>query len=103
MANLIPYRIRTAASDIGAQLQAWRKLRGLTAQQVAERAGVSRAALRRVESGEGAVNFQTVLRVAQVLGVLDLLVQATDPYETPFGRARADQILPERVRHKALK
>ena len=92
------YKVRLAASDIGAQLQAWRKLRGLTAQQLSERAGVSRAALQRIESGDGAVNFLTVLRVAQALGILDPLVQATDPYETDFGRARADQILPERVR-----
>jgi len=99
MAQPVPYKVRSAASDIGAQLRAWRKLRGLTVQQVAERAGVSRAAISRIESGTGAVNLQTVLRVAQVLGVLDLLVQATDPYETPFGRARADQMLPQRIRN----
>jgi len=90
--------VRSAASDIGAQLRVWRKLRGLTAQQLAERAGISRATIQRVESGDGAVNFLTILRVAQVLGVLDALVLATDPYETDFGRARADQSLPERVR-----
>jgi hypothetical protein len=33
-----------------------------------------------------------------VLGVLDLLVPALDPYETELGRARADQALPQRVR-----
>jgi len=34
----------------------------------------------------------------RALGVLDAVVKATDPYETPFGRARADQMLPQRVR-----
>jgi len=92
------YKVRSAASDIGAQLQTWRKLRGLTTQQLSDRAGISRATLQRVENGDGAVNFLTVLRVAQVLGVLDALVLSTDPYETDFGRARADQSLPERVR-----
>jgi hypothetical protein len=38
------------------------------------------------------------LNVSRALGVVDDIVKATDPYETPFGRARADQSLPKRVR-----
>jgi hypothetical protein len=30
--------------------------------------------------------------------VLDQLVRSLDPYETELGRARADEILPQRVR-----
>jgi len=33
-----------------------------------------------------------------VLGQLDRLVEALDPYGTDLGRARADQVLPTRVR-----
>jgi hypothetical protein len=30
-------------------------------------------------------------------------VDALDPYETDLGRARADQALPERVRHRRVR
>ncbi|MDR1511980.1 MAG: helix-turn-helix domain-containing protein [Propionibacteriaceae bacterium] len=87
-----------AAHDIGQQLTTWRKLLGLTADQVAQRAGIARGTLRRIEHGEPGVSFAAVLDVARSLGILPALVRATDPYETDLGRARADQALPRRVR-----
>ncbi|WP_106126076.1 helix-turn-helix domain-containing protein [Pseudosporangium ferrugineum] len=91
-------RVSAAAVSIGEQLLAWRKLHGLTAVQVAERAGISRNTLRRIETGDPGVSFEAFLGVARALGVLDALVAATDPYETDLGRARADEVLPKRVR-----
>ncbi|HBJ72834.1 MAG TPA: transcriptional regulator, partial [Actinobacteria bacterium] len=41
-----------------------------------------------------------LLRVARVLGVLDLLTGQLDPYSTDLGRLRADEALPIRVRHR---
>lgn len=93
-----PFKTRNAATRIGEHLAAWRKLQGLTAQQVAERAGTSRGTLRRLETGETSVGLETFLNVARVLGVLDRIVSAADPYETDLGRIRADQTLPQRVR-----
>src|SRR5690242_9852935 len=93
-----PSRTVRAARQIGEQLTAWRKLNNLTAQQVAERAGISRGTLHRLESGETGVGFDVFLNVARVLGTLDRVVEATDPYETDQGRARADEVLPQRVR-----
>lgn len=91
-------RVAGAAVSIGEQLLAWRKLQGLTAVQTAERAGISRNTLRRVETGDSGVSFGAFLGVARALGVLDALILATDPYETDLGRARADETLPKRVR-----
>lgn len=98
MARPTSARTRIAAKAIGEHLLAWRKLQGLTAAQVADRAGISRGTLRKVETGELGVGFEAFLNVAKVLGVLDLVVPALDPYETELGRARADQALPQRVR-----
>ena len=42
--------------------------------------------------------METYLNVLRVLGQLDQVVDAINPYETDLGRARADQRLPERVR-----
>ena len=83
---------------IGENIRTWRKLHHLTLDQVADRAGIARSTLQRIENGDGGVSIQAVLNVARALGILDQMVQATDPYETDFGRARADYILPKRIR-----
>lgn len=93
-----PAKIGLAAKHIGAHVVIWRKLNGLTADQVCQRAGISRPTLRKVESGDPTVTLETFLNVLRALGRLDSVVEALDPYETDFGRARADQALPERVR-----
>lgn len=95
-----PTSVRTqrAAVALGDHLTTWRKLLGLTAEQVADRAGVSRTTLRRLETGEAGVSLETTLNVARALGQLDRLIEALDPYQTDLGRARADQHLPQRVR-----
>lgn len=79
-------------------LATWRKLHRLTAQQLAERAGVSRSTLSKLENGDSSVGFDVVLRVARALGVLQRLENALDPLETDLGRARLEQRLPQRIR-----
>lgn len=93
----IPARTVRAGVQIGQHLTTWRKLLGLTSEQVAERAGISRNTLRRLERGEFA-GMDSFLNVVRALGQLDRLVTVLDPYETDLGRARADQALPQRVR-----
>lgn len=94
-------RVEVAARAIGNQLVVWRKLQGLTAVQVSERAGISRSTLRKIEVGDTGVGLQAFLSVARALGVLDALVKAADPYETDLGRARSDESLPKRVRRRS--
>jgi transcriptional regulator with XRE-family HTH domain len=92
------HAVRAAANEIGQQLVVWRKLLGLTAGQVADRAGIARGTLQRLEHGDLGVGLGAVLSAASGLGLLERIVDATDPYETDLGRARADQALPQRVR-----
>lgn len=94
----LPAKVRRAAEDIGEDFAAWRKILGLTAEQVAQRAGISRGTLRRLEHGDSSVGFHIVLRVARSLGVLEPLTEALDPLSTDLGRARADLIVKKRVR-----
>ncbi len=100
MANMnpTPIAVARAARTIGADVAAWRKLRGLTSAQVADRAGISRETVSRLEAGSGSVSLENVLRVARALGIMDGVVRAFDPYESDVGRLRADQSLPQRVR-----
>ncbi|GAA3578030.1 hypothetical protein GCM10022197_39210 [Microlunatus spumicola] len=93
-----PVRVRRGAEEIGRHLVTWRKLQNLTAEQVAERADVTRTTLRRLEHGEPGVGLDVFLRVARALGQLDRVVDVLDPYDTDLGRARAEEVLPERVR-----
>ncbi len=98
MARRVVFRVQRAGVELGGNLRAWRKLQGLTIEQVAERAGLTRQTVGRLERGEITVGLDVVLNVARALGVLETLVSALDPHESPLGRARADQALPKRVR-----
>jgi transcriptional regulator with XRE-family HTH domain len=80
----------------------WRKLRGLTQAQVADRADVSVNTVRRLEGGDGGVSLENLLRILRALGVLDSLPRALDPYETDVGRLRSEERLPKRVRPKNI-
>jgi DNA-binding XRE family transcriptional regulator len=82
----------------GENAASWRKLQRLYAGTVAARAGISRDTLRAIEAGRGTASLENTFRVLRVLGVLDRVVEASDPYNTDVGRLRADEVLPQRVR-----
>lgn len=60
------YRIERQMAEFGEHVRGWRMVLGLTAQQVAERAGIARTTLRKIEAGDPGVGFGSV---AQVLGL----------------------------------
>jgi len=92
-----PRPVARALVAVGEDMRTWRLLRQLTLEQVADRAGVSPATVRRLEHGDGA-SFENVLRVSRALGLLDEVLRAFDPYETDVGRLRSTQQLPQRIR-----
>ncbi len=94
--------MRRAQRDLAESVAAWRKLRGLTQVQLAERANVSRGVVRRLEAGDGGVSIENVLRILRALGIHDLLTRAIDPLASDIGRLRANQELPKRVRPRRL-
>lgn len=71
---------------------------GLTAQQVSERAGITRDTLRKIESGNPNVSFNSVTQVLRALGILDQLVDAADPLASDIGRLRAGRLTRKRAR-----
>jgi transcriptional regulator with XRE-family HTH domain len=95
----VPLPVRRALSTIGNDLGTWRRLRGLTVVEVAERADVARSTVLRLETGKGA-GLEALLRVSRALGVLDELTAALDPYRSDVGRLRAEEHLPQRVRRR---
>jgi transcriptional regulator with XRE-family HTH domain len=97
-----PAAVRRALAEGARDLSAWRKLRGLTQAQLADRAGVSVSTLRRLEGGDGGVTLENTLRVLRGLGILDGFSRALDPYESDVGRLRSDERLPRRVDPRRL-
>jgi transcriptional regulator with XRE-family HTH domain len=98
----LPGGVRRALRNVAEDLSTWRKLRGLTQAQLADRADISRDTLIRLERGDGGVSIEKLMRVLRALGILDGLTQALDPYETDVGRLRASERLPQRVRTRDL-
>jgi transcriptional regulator with XRE-family HTH domain len=97
-----PIAVRRAQRKLAEDLVTWRKLRGLTRAQVAERSGVAVATLQRLEGGDGGVGIEILLRVLRSLGMLESLTQALDPYESDIGRLRSEEFLPDRVRPQRI-
>jgi transcriptional regulator with XRE-family HTH domain len=95
---MTPISVARALRVLGEHVSNWRKLNRLTAAQVAERANISRDTLRAIEQGKGSVSTENLLRVLRILGIMDGVVAAADPYSTDVGRLRMDEILPKRVR-----
>jgi transcriptional regulator with XRE-family HTH domain len=62
--------------------------------QLAERAGISRDTLRSIEQGKGTASTENLLRVLRVIGIVDRVIEAADPYQTDVGRLRAEEISP---------
>jgi len=98
----VPLAIRRGLRVWAQDLATWRRLSGLTQTQLADRSGVSRRTLIRLEQGDGGVSLENLLRVLRALGIFDLLTKALDPYESEMGRLRSDEKLPQRVRPTSL-
>lgn len=79
--------------EFGANIRRWRKVNGTTASELAERAFVTRATLREIETGTGTARTDSLLAVLMALGIADSIVSAADPYNNSTARARIDEIL----------
>jgi transcriptional regulator with XRE-family HTH domain len=97
-----PVPVRRAQRSLAQSVATWRKLRGLTQAQLAERAGLSRGVVRRLEAADGGVSVENLLRVLRALGIQELLAEALDPLASDVGRLRSGQELPRRVRPRRL-
>ncbi len=97
MAGRTPIPVSRAMRTIAANLDLARRQQRITLELLAERANLSVPTVRRLLN-EGAGTFENFLRVARILGLLKGVEDATDPLNTPIGRARAEQDVPKRVR-----
>jgi len=92
------YKIDRQLAEFGEHVRGWRMVLGLTAQQVSERAGITRDTLRKIEAGDPSAGFGNVAQVLRALGVLDQVVEAVDPLGSDIGRLRAGRLAKKRAR-----
>jgi len=85
---------------LGENLRSRRIILGLSQELVAERAGLSRSTLLRLEAGEGG-KVEHMMTIAFVLGVAEDLIGALDPLNTDLGRARAHLLSRQRAPRKS--
>jgi len=97
-----PPAVRRALRQLADDVAVWRRLRALTQAQLADRAGVSRDTVARLERGDGGVSTENLLRILRGLGVLPSLIAGLDPYASDVGRLRSEERLPRRVRPRSL-
>ncbi len=96
--NQIPIPVKRALRKLGNDIRDARRRRRIPTQVMAERAGVSRTTLLKVEKGDPGVSFGTVATVLFVLGLLDGLSQLSDVRYDQVGLDLADEWLPQRIR-----
>lgn len=97
MAGRTPIPVARAMRNVATNLDLARRQQRITLELLAERANLSVPTVRKLLN-DGAGTFENFLRIARILGMLEEIVDATDPLSTPIGRARAEQDVPKRVR-----
>jgi transcriptional regulator with XRE-family HTH domain len=87
--------------ELGARLARQRLDLGLTQAEVAERAGISKRTLERLENGGASqlVSFIRILRVLESLGALEAVLPDTGP--APMALLRGGGKPPQRARRRA--
>ena len=66
---------------------------------MAERAGISRTTLNKLEKGDPGVSMGTYATSLFILGLLDRLAELADVRHDELGLDLADELLPQRIRH----
>ena len=102
MAKQRPYskHAQEAAILMGEQIKLGRKQRKWTETNLAERAGISRATLQKIEKGEMSCAIGLVFEMATLVGV-NLFEKDRRPLSKQLAQTRDKlTLLPQRIRHK---
>jgi transcriptional regulator with XRE-family HTH domain len=86
-----------AVRKLGSDIRNARRRRRIPTTVMAERAGISRPTLRKVEEGDPAVSLGIYANVLYVLGLEEGLAQLADAANDQLGLELQDEELPERI------
>lgn len=94
----LPIPVIKALSKIGQDINDARRRRRITIALMAERAGLSRATIGKIEKGDPSTSIGGYASVLFVLGMIDRLGDLVDSVHDLVGRRLEDEKLPQRVR-----
>lgn len=93
----LPLAAERAVRKLGSDIRDARRRRRISTTIMAERAGISRPTLRKVEEGDPAVSLGIYANVLYVLGLEEGLVRLADAANDQLGMELQDDELPERI------
>lgn len=96
--NPIQIPIKRALQILGQDLRDARKRRRIPMRLAAERAGVSRATLTKVEKGDEGVSLGAYAKVLFILGMIQQLAELADIKFDEVGLVLETENLPKRIR-----
>ena len=97
-ATKLPVPVLRALRKLGQDISDARRRRRITMELVAERAGIARATLTKIEKGSSTVSMASYAMVLFVLGMIERLYELIDANYDLVGRSLEEENLPKRVR-----
>ena len=94
----LPIPVRKALKKLGTDISDARRRRRIPTTLMAERAGMSRTTLNKVEKGDPSVSLGIYASVLFVLGMTERLSELADVKYDETGRRLDEENLPERIR-----
>lgn len=94
----LPIPVISALRKLGQDINHARRRRRITAQLMAERAGLSRSTIGKIEKGDPTTSMGSYGAVLFVLGMEKRLTDLVDSMHDLVGRRLEDEKLPQRVR-----
>jgi transcriptional regulator with XRE-family HTH domain len=93
-----PIPVNRVLKKFGQDLRDARKRRRITMKLAAERAGVSRATLSKIEKGDEGVSLGAYAKILFILGMIERLAELADPTFDILGLGLESDKLPKRIR-----
>lgn len=93
-----PIPVTRTLKKLGQDLCNGRKRRRIPMQLAAERAGISRSTLSKIESGDEGVSLGSYAKILFVLGMINRLAELADPSFDELGLELEAESLPKRIR-----
>jgi transcriptional regulator with XRE-family HTH domain len=94
----LPIPVKRALSKLGADLRDARRRRRIPTALMAERAGISRMTLNKIERGDRGVSMGSYATVLFVLEMTARLYELADPRHDAVGLSLEAEHLPKRIR-----
>ena len=96
--NPMPLPVERALVSAGDDLALARRRRGLSTQSMAERAGISKKTLYRLEQGDPGVSWGAVIRVLNILNLIPEFNKALNTTNDALGLVLMNKAVAKRIR-----